>query len=64
MIHHESASRGNDLSDAQRDRFMSEERFMHNRWGSTLGNDPFFSPNLSLQHTDFKLAEKSRVNAL
>lgn len=64
MIHHESASRGNDLSDAQRDRFMSEERFMHNRWGSTLGRDPFFSPNLSLQHTDFKLAEKSRVNAL
>jgi glycosyltransferase involved in cell wall biosynthesis len=64
MIHHESASRGNDLSDAQRDRFMSEERFMHNRWGRTLNGDPFFSPNLSLQHTDFKLAEKSRLNAL
>lgn len=64
MIHHESASRGNDLSEAQRDRFMSEERFMHSRWGSVLNGDPFFSPNLSLQHTDFKLAEKSRVNAL
>lgn len=64
LIHHESASRGNDLSDAQRDRFMSEEQFMHNRWGSALNNDPFFSPNLSLQHSDFKLAEKSRINAL
>jgi O-antigen biosynthesis protein len=64
MIHHESASRGNDLSDEQRDRFMSEERFMHNRWKRTLINDPFFSPNLSLLHTDFRLADRPRVTSL
>lgn len=61
MIHHESASRGNDLSDDQRDRFMSEEQFMHQRWGTALVNDPFFSPNLSLQHPDFRPAHRSRA---
>lgn len=61
MIHHESASRGNDLSDDQRDRFMSEEQFMHLRWGEALANDPFFSPNLSLQHSDFRPAQHSRI---
>lgn len=60
MIHHESASRGDDLSDAQRDRFMAEEQFMHQRWGQWLANDPFYSPNLSLQHPDFRPADKSR----
>jgi O-antigen biosynthesis protein len=61
MVHHESASRGDDLSDAQRERFMAEEKFMHQRWGDLLQNDPFFSPNLSLQHSDFRPADKSRT---
>lgn len=64
MIHHESASRGDDMSDAQRERFMNEERFMHKRWGEFLKDDPFFSPNLSLQHPDFRPADKSRAKAL
>ena len=63
MIHHESASRGDDLSDAQRERFMAEERFMHERWGDRLHDDPFFSPNLSLAHPDFRPAEKSRTQS-
>lgn len=61
MVHHESASRGNDLSEAQIERFMTEEKFMHERWKDVLKHDPFFSPNLSLQHTDFRTAEFSRV---
>ncbi len=61
MVHHKSASRGNDLSGAQIKRFMTEEKFMHQRWKDVLNNDPFFSPNLSLQHTDFRTAEFSRV---
>jgi hypothetical protein len=61
MVHHESASRGNDLSEAQIERFMAEEKFMHERWKDVLNHDPFFSPNLSLQHTDFRTAEFSRV---
>jgi glycosyltransferase involved in cell wall biosynthesis len=61
MTHHESASRGNDLSDANRDRFMREEAFMKARWGEQLLADPFYSPNLSLDHSDFRMAAVSRV---
>jgi len=64
MVHHESASRGDDLSAAQRERFMTEEKFMHERWGDRLQNDLFFSPNLSLAHPDFRPAEKSRTQSL
>jgi glycosyltransferase involved in cell wall biosynthesis len=61
MTHHESASRGNDLSDANRERFMSEEAFMKSRWGQQLLADPYYSPNLSLDHSDFRMATRSRV---
>lgn len=61
MIHHESATRGHDLAPTQLERFMSEEKFMRARWKDVLGHDPFFSPNLSLWHSDFRLAERSRI---
>ena len=61
MVHHESASRGDDLTGARRERFMSETRFMVDRWGDSLQQDPFFSPNLSLDHSDFRPAQVSRV---
>ena len=61
MTHHESASRGDDLSDANRQRFMSEEAFMKSRWGQQLLADPYYSPNLSLDHSDFRMAARSSV---
>lgn len=61
MTHHESASRDGDLSDANRARLMSEEAFMESRWGQQLLADPFYSPNLSLDHSDFRMAARSRV---
>ena len=61
MTHHESASRGDDLSDANRERFMSEEAFMKSRWGQQLLADPYYSPNLSLDHSDFRMSSLSRV---
>jgi glycosyltransferase involved in cell wall biosynthesis len=61
MVHHESASRGDDLTGARRERFMTETRFMVDRWGDSLQQDPFFSPNLSLDHSDFRPAQVSRV---
>ena len=61
LIHHESATRGDDLSDENRNRFMGEEAFMKARWGERLNRDPFFSPNLSFSHTDFRMAPLSRV---
>jgi glycosyltransferase involved in cell wall biosynthesis len=61
LIHHESATRGDDLSDENRQRFISEEAFMKARWGDLLNHDPFFSPNLSLNHSDFRMAPISRT---
>jgi O-antigen biosynthesis protein len=61
MTHYESASRGDDLSDANRERFMGEEAFMKSRWGQQLLSDPCYSPNLSLDHSDFRMATRSRV---
>ena len=61
MTHHESASRDGDLSDANLERLMSEEAFMKSRWGQQLLADPFYSPNLSLDHSDFRTAARSRV---
>ena len=61
LIHHESATRGDDLSDENLNRFMGEEAFMKARWGERLNHDPFFSPNLSFSHTDFRMAPQSRV---
>jgi glycosyltransferase involved in cell wall biosynthesis len=61
LIHHESATRGDDLSDENRNRFMGEEAYMKARWGERLNHDPFFSPNLSFSHTDFRMAPQSRV---
>lgn len=62
MIHHESASRGDDLTGERRKRFESEVQFMQDRWKQLLGHDPFYSPNLSLLHGDFRRAERSRVD--
>ena len=64
MVHHESASRGDDLTGERHARFMKEVHFMTDRWRDKLENDPFYSPNLSLEHGDFRPATYSRVPPL
>jgi len=61
MTHHESATRGYDLTEPNRSRFMREVSFMKARWGQQLLQDPFYSPNLSLDHSDFRMAARSRL---
>lgn len=64
MIHHESATRGDDMSGPKKERFLSEVAFMQERWKDLLSNDPFYSPNLSLSHADFRPAPVSRLPKL
>jgi len=52
LYHHESATRGSDLSPGKRERFAREVMFMQDRWGDTLLNDPAYNPNLSLVGND------------
>lgn len=48
LYHHESASRGSDLSGEKLARFAKEVRFMQDRWTTKLDQDPAYNPNLSL----------------
>ena len=61
LIHHESATRGDDSSPEKQRRFQDEVNYMQQRWGDTLSNDPAYSPNLTLEHEDFSLAWPPRV---
>ncbi|MDQ2148645.1 glycosyltransferase family 2 protein [Alcaligenaceae bacterium C4P045] len=65
LYHHESATRGSDLTPAKRERFEREVHFMLNRWGDLLQQDPAYNPNLSLQGSThcFAISEAPRVNA-
>jgi FkbM family methyltransferase len=61
LYHIESASREHDLTPAQHPRFERESTFMRSRWGDLLSNDPFYSPNLTLEREDSSLAYPPRV---
>jgi GT2 family glycosyltransferase len=45
--HHESISRGTDMSEDKIGRFVSEEQVMLHRWGKVITADPFYNPNFS-----------------
>ena len=46
--HHESVSRGDDLSDAKLGRFLYEQNVVLSRWGDLLRHDSSYNPNFSL----------------
>ena len=66
LYHHESASRGSDMDPDKYERFVKEVRWMENRWGSKLGEDPAYNPNLTFDTTvpPFALAEPPRLAML
>jgi len=64
LIHHESASRGRDISPAQRERLEAETAYMKQRWAQLLAHDPAYSPNLMLAREDFSYAWPPRLEVL
>ncbi|HLQ94109.1 MAG TPA: glycosyltransferase family 2 protein [Xanthobacteraceae bacterium] len=56
LYHHESYSRGSDLSPENMERARSEANYMHHTWGDKFNNDPFYNLNLSLKDENFNLA--------
>ncbi|MFB3916102.1 MAG: glycosyltransferase [Terriglobales bacterium] len=48
LFHYESASRGFDLD-------THEVRYMQKRWGRKLTEDPYYNPNLTLKHEDYRI---------
>jgi O-antigen biosynthesis protein len=61
LYHHESASRGYEETPTQQARFEREERYMKERWGPILKNDPAYNPNLALDRESFTLAFPPRA---
>lgn len=63
MYHHESASRGQDLTEEKRARFEGEVMRMQGRWRVQLEADPAYNPNLTLSTPDFGLARPPRTSS-
>lgn len=61
LFHHESATRGADVSERQRQRFDSEQAYMRARWGELIAHDPAYNPNLTVHAENFGLAWPPRV---
>lgn len=59
--HHESATRGNDLEKDKIARFRGEIGYMRGKWGKQLDCDPYYNPNLDLEHGNFTLAFPPRI---
>ena len=51
--HHESLSRGDDVSAGKAQRFFCENQLMPERWGDVLPADPFYNPHFSRDHGIF-----------
>ncbi|MFI5035497.1 MAG: glycosyltransferase family 2 protein [Acidimicrobiales bacterium] len=62
LVHHESASRGDDQSGPNFARFMREVLWMRDRWGLQILHDPYYNPNLARGHRLFELAYPPRVS--
>lgn len=61
LVHVESATRGAEDTPEKVARFEAEIAVMKARWGSRLAEDPFYSPNLTLDREDFSLAWPRRT---
>lgn len=60
FIHHESASRGDDLRPERREAFAREVAEMESRWSHILYRDPAYNTLLTLRKDDFSLADSPR----
>ena len=56
LFHHESKTRGYEDSLEKQARFRRETKYFHKNWKAWLKKgDPFYNPNLTLEHEDFSL---------
>lgn len=60
LYHHESATRGYETTPEKARRFRGEERFMRERWGRLLDEDPYYNPNFTLTGAPYTLAYPPR----
>jgi GT2 family glycosyltransferase len=61
LIHHESKSRGKDVSPSEKARFAREIGAFETRWKHWIMADPAYNPNLALSGTGFDLSSNPRA---
>jgi GT2 family glycosyltransferase len=62
MVHHESATFGAPDAAARAAQYDRDVAAMRERWSAVLDNDPYYNPNLSLDHRrQFRLTAPPRV---
>lgn len=61
LVHYESQSRGLDESEEKKKRYNDESNRFKEKWKTVLENgDPYFNPNISLDHTDYTVKVKGK----
>lgn len=63
IIHHESITRGRDVSPEKKNRALKELKYMLTQWGTQMSVDPAYNPNLSVDEFagSFQLAWPPRT---
>jgi GT2 family glycosyltransferase len=61
LIHKESKSRGADTDPRKAARLEDEAQLVRDRWGERLTDDPYYSPNLTVDDDDMSMAPRPRV---
>ena len=61
LTHHESLTRGYDEHPRQRERLAKESDLFISLWKDYLNDDPAYSPNLTLESTNFSLSDQPGV---
>ena len=62
LFHHESATRGQEVSWRKALRTKREAMVMRARWRERMRHDPYYNPNLSYRRPDFSLNDDPRVD--
>ena len=62
LIRHVNPNDGGPLMGADAVRFDRDIRYLHQRWGAWVLNDPAYNPNLSLAHESLSLAWPPRTS--
>ena len=55
LFHHESVSRGLDISPEKAARFNRELAYLQSTWSNFIANDPAYNPNLTLKRENFSI---------
>jgi len=62
LFHHESVSRGLDISPEKAARFNKELLYLQKKWASIINDDPAYNPNLTLKRENFSIKSKEEFN--